>query len=90
MSIIVRKRGMALYQTNLQRIMGCYPSELTNFASRKSSKRNDFCWFVFYQETVERRGLLVILMDTLHNLKDKANTYTSKAALGMSVCEIVP
>ncbi|XP_054474146.1 nesprin-2-like [Anoplopoma fimbria] len=35
-----------------------------------------------WHETVERHGLLLILMDALQNLKEKANTYTSKAALG--------
>ncbi|XP_040920887.1 nesprin-2a [Toxotes jaculatrix] len=35
-----------------------------------------------WHETVERRGMLLILMDTLQNLKEKANAYTSKAALG--------
>ncbi|KAI3363656.1 hypothetical protein L3Q82_001281 [Scortum barcoo] len=34
------------------------------------------------KETVERQGLLLILMDALRNLKEKANTYTSKASLG--------
>lgn len=32
---------------------------------------------------MERQGLLLILMDALQNLKEKANAYTSKAALGM-------
>ncbi|XP_062415634.1 nesprin-2-like isoform X4 [Pungitius pungitius] len=35
-----------------------------------------------WHETVKRHGLLLILMDALQNLKEKANTYTSKAALG--------
>ncbi|KAM6906809.1 nesprin-2a [Lycodopsis pacificus] len=35
-----------------------------------------------WHETVERHGLLLILMDALQNLKEKAKTYTSKAALG--------
>ncbi|XP_034436669.1 nesprin-1-like [Hippoglossus hippoglossus] len=35
-----------------------------------------------WHETVERRGMISILMDALQNLKDKANAYTSKAALG--------
>ncbi|KAM8832006.1 nesprin-2a isoform 3-T3 [Spinachia spinachia] len=35
-----------------------------------------------WHETVEHHGLLFILMDALQNLKEKANTYTSKAALG--------
>ncbi|XP_070706002.1 nesprin-2a [Pempheris klunzingeri] len=35
-----------------------------------------------WHETVERRGLLLILMDALQNLKEKANAYTGKAALG--------
>ncbi|XP_031717653.1 nesprin-2a isoform X2 [Anarrhichthys ocellatus] len=35
-----------------------------------------------WHETVERHGLLLILMGALQNLKEKANTYTSKAALG--------
>ncbi|XP_071323734.1 nesprin-2a isoform X2 [Trachinotus anak] len=33
-------------------------------------------------ETVERQGMLLILMDSLQNLKEKAHAYTSKAALG--------
>lgn len=32
---------------------------------------------------MERQGLLLILMDALQTLKEKANAYTSKAALGM-------
>ncbi|KAM9339272.1 nesprin-2a [Symphorus nematophorus] len=35
-----------------------------------------------WHETVERQGLLLILIDALQNLKEKANAYTSKAALG--------
>ncbi|XP_073348539.1 nesprin-1-like [Pagrus major] len=35
-----------------------------------------------WHDTVERQGLLLILMDALQNLKEKANAYTSKAALG--------
>ncbi|XP_034756192.1 nesprin-2-like [Etheostoma cragini] len=35
-----------------------------------------------WHETVERQGLLLILMDALHTLKEKAAAYTSKAALG--------
>ncbi|KAK1889404.1 Nesprin-2 [Dissostichus eleginoides] len=35
-----------------------------------------------WHETVERQGLLWILMDSLQTLKEKANNYTSKAALG--------
>ncbi|XP_035851599.1 nesprin-2 [Sander lucioperca] len=35
-----------------------------------------------WHETVERQGLLLILMDALQTLKGKANAYTSKAALG--------
>ncbi|KAF1376843.1 hypothetical protein PFLUV_G00215650 [Perca fluviatilis] len=35
-----------------------------------------------WHETVERQGLLLILMDALQTLKEKANAYTSKAALG--------
>ncbi|XP_068564553.1 nesprin-2a [Cebidichthys violaceus] len=35
-----------------------------------------------WHETVERHGLLLILMDALQSLKEKVNTYTSKAALG--------
>ncbi|CAB1413946.1 unnamed protein product [Pleuronectes platessa] len=35
-----------------------------------------------WHETVERRGMIVILTDALQNLKEKANAYTSKAALG--------
>ncbi|XP_068433248.1 nesprin-2a [Clinocottus analis] len=35
-----------------------------------------------WHETVERHGLLLILMDALQNLKERAATYTSKAALG--------
>ncbi|XP_023270952.1 nesprin-2-like [Seriola lalandi dorsalis] len=35
-----------------------------------------------WHETVERQSMLLILMDTLQNLKEKANAYTSKAALG--------
>ncbi|XP_076613023.1 nesprin-2a [Chaetodon auriga] len=35
-----------------------------------------------WHETVERQGLVLILMDALQNLKEKANAYTSKAALG--------
>ncbi|XP_037606336.1 nesprin-2-like isoform X2 [Sebastes umbrosus] len=35
-----------------------------------------------WHETVERQGLLLILMDALQNLKEKANAYTSKAELG--------
>ncbi|XP_078146197.1 nesprin-2-like [Centroberyx gerrardi] len=35
-----------------------------------------------WHETVERHGLVLILMDALQKLKEKANTYTSKAALG--------
>ncbi|XP_062293145.1 nesprin-2 isoform X5 [Scomber scombrus] len=34
-----------------------------------------------WHETVERQGLLMILTDALQNLKEKANVYTSKAAL---------
>ncbi|XP_035534355.1 nesprin-2 isoform X4 [Morone saxatilis] len=35
-----------------------------------------------WHETVERQGLLLILMDAVQNLKEKANVYTGKAALG--------
>ncbi|CAN9507959.1 unnamed protein product [Ophioblennius macclurei] len=35
-----------------------------------------------WHDTVERENLVVILMDALQNLKEKALTYTSKAALG--------
>ncbi|XP_069371611.1 nesprin-2a isoform X5 [Paralichthys olivaceus] len=35
-----------------------------------------------WHETVERQGTSLILMDALQNLKEKANAYTSKAALG--------
>ncbi|XP_029903714.1 nesprin-2a [Myripristis murdjan] len=35
-----------------------------------------------WHETVERQGLVLILMDALQKLKDMASTYTSKAALG--------
>ncbi|KAK5903259.1 hypothetical protein CgunFtcFv8_007055 [Champsocephalus gunnari] len=35
-----------------------------------------------WHETVERQGLLLILMDSLQTLKEKANNYSSKAALG--------
>uniref|UniRef100_UPI0037E98A37 nesprin-2a n=1 Tax=Semicossyphus pulcher TaxID=241346 RepID=UPI0037E98A37 len=35
-----------------------------------------------WHETVERQGQLLILMDELQVLKEKANAYTSKAALG--------
>ncbi|XP_062267756.1 nesprin-1 isoform X1 [Platichthys flesus] len=35
-----------------------------------------------WHETVERRGMIVILTDALQNLKEKANAYTSRAALG--------
>ncbi|XP_058468686.1 nesprin-2-like isoform X4 [Solea solea] len=35
-----------------------------------------------WHETVEHQGLILILMDSLQNLKEKANAYTSKAALG--------
>ncbi|XP_029351666.1 nesprin-2a isoform X2 [Echeneis naucrates] len=35
-----------------------------------------------WHETVERQGTLLILMDDLQNLKEKANACTSKAALG--------
>ncbi|XP_033991567.1 nesprin-2 isoform X3 [Trematomus bernacchii] len=35
-----------------------------------------------WHETVERQCLLLILMDSLQTLKEKANNYTSKAALG--------
>lgn len=31
---------------------------------------------------MERQGLVLILMDGLPNLKERANVYTSKAALG--------
>lgn len=48
----------------------------------KYKHKQYFYWFVVYQETVERQGLPGILMDTLQNLKDKANAYSSKAALG--------
>ncbi|XP_042247180.1 nesprin-2-like [Thunnus maccoyii] len=34
-----------------------------------------------WHETVERQGLLLILMDALQKLKERANAYTSKAAL---------
>lgn len=33
---------------------------------------------------MERQGELLILMDSLQNMKEKANAYTSKAALSMS------
>jgi len=36
------------------------------------------------QETVEHQGMLLILMDALQNLEERANTYTSKASLGMN------
>ncbi|GLD49701.1 nesprin-2-like protein [Lates japonicus] len=35
-----------------------------------------------WHETVERQGIVLILMDSLQILKEKANAYTSKAALG--------
>ncbi|XP_042359998.1 LOW QUALITY PROTEIN: nesprin-1-like [Plectropomus leopardus] len=35
-----------------------------------------------WHETVDRQSLLLILMDALQNLKEKADAYTSKAALG--------
>lgn len=39
---------------------------------------------MFFQETVDCRGLLLILIDALQNLKDKMNVYTSKASLGIN------
>ncbi|KAM4521617.1 nesprin-2a isoform 3-T4 [Odontesthes bonariensis] len=35
-----------------------------------------------WHETVEHQGVLLILMDALQNLEERANTYTSKASLG--------
>ncbi|XP_028252465.1 nesprin-2a isoform X3 [Parambassis ranga] len=35
-----------------------------------------------WHETVERQDLLLILMDSLQNMKEKAGAYTSKGALG--------
>lgn len=55
--------------------------DLTNFATWKTS---NILFLFFLQETVERQGILVILMDALQNLKDKADTYTSGALRGLS------
>ncbi|XP_041832728.1 nesprin-2-like [Melanotaenia boesemani] len=35
-----------------------------------------------WHETIERQGLILILMDALQNLRERANSYTSKASLG--------
>nr|XP_040016362.1 nesprin-2 isoform X2 [Gasterosteus aculeatus aculeatus] len=63
-------------------LLGRLNAKVVTWKSPYGSQETVLLLLQDWHETVERHGMLLILMDALKSLKEKANTYTSKAALG--------
>ncbi|KAK5852699.1 hypothetical protein PBY51_006549 [Eleginops maclovinus] len=63
-------------------LLGCITAKVQNWKAAYRSQDAVLGLLQDWHETVERQGLILILTDALQALKEKANTYTSKAALG--------
>ncbi|XP_045916276.1 nesprin-2a isoform X2 [Micropterus dolomieu] len=62
-------------------LLGSINAKLQTWKSPYTSQDTVLVLLQDWHETVERQGQLLILMDALQNLKEKANAYTGKAAL---------
>ncbi|XP_044023969.1 nesprin-2 isoform X2 [Siniperca chuatsi] len=69
-------------------LLGRINAKLLTWKAPYSSQDTVHVLLQDWHETVERQGQLLIVMDALQNLKEKANAYTSKAALGQD-CQLV-
>ncbi|XP_078030046.1 nesprin-2a isoform X4 [Epinephelus lanceolatus] len=63
-------------------LLGRISAKLQTWKAPYSSQETVLLLLQDWHETVDRQSLLLILMDALQNLKEKANAYNSKAALG--------
>ncbi|XP_059211817.1 nesprin-1 [Centropristis striata] len=63
-------------------LLGRISSKYQAWKAPYSSQETVLLLLQDWHETVERQGLILILIDALKNLKEKMNAYTSKAALG--------